>query len=112
MSGGRVILVGIPRDDVMTMRASAARRKGLTIKMCRRMKHVYPRAIRLVEQGKVHLMDMVTHRFPLDQAAEAFDLNAHYRDNIVKAVIEVGSPVGRTTSPGKGIQVSTRFLSS
>jgi len=87
--GGRLVLVGIPSDDVMMLRASAARRKGLTIKMCRRMKHVYPRAIRLVEQGKVHLMDMVTHRFPLDQAAEAFDLNAHYRDNIVKAVIEV-----------------------
>lgn len=101
--GGQLVLVGIPSDDVMTMRASAARRKGLTIKMCRRMKHIYPRAIRLAKQGKVHLLDMVTHRFPLDRAAEAFELSAHYRDNIVKAVIEVASPVGRTRSPGKGI---------
>jgi len=105
--GGRVVLVGIPRDDVMTMRASAARRKGLTIKMCRRMKHIYPRAIRLAKQGKVHLMEMVTHRFPLDQAAEAFELNAHYRDNIVKAVIQVVSPTGHSTFPDKKILAST-----
>jgi len=87
--GGRLVLVGIPSDDVMTMRASAARRKGLTIKMCRRMKHTYPRAIRLAEQRKVDLMSMVTHHFPLAQVAKAFELNAEYRDGIVKAVVEV-----------------------
>ena len=48
----------------------------------------------------------------LDQAGEAFELDTNYRDDIVKAVIEVTSPIGRTTSQGKGIQVSTRFLSS
>ena len=90
--GGRVILVGIPGEDELTMRASAARRKGLTIKMSRRMKHTYPRAIRLVTRGRVRLLDMVTHRFPLAQAAEAFALNAAYEDNVVKAVIEVTTP--------------------
>ena len=49
--GGRVVLVGIPSDDRLAMKHSTARRKGLTIKLCRRMKHTYPRAIRLVEQG-------------------------------------------------------------
>ncbi len=87
--GGRVILVGIPSEDVMTMRASAARRKGLTIKMCRRMKHTYPRAIRLAEQRKVDLMGLITHRFPLSQVAEAYELNAEYRDGVVKVAVEV-----------------------
>lgn len=87
--GGRVILVGIPSKDELVMRASAARRKGLTIKMSRRMKHIYPRAIRLAKQGRVNLMGMVTHRFPLTQAPEAFALNADYRDQVVKAVIEI-----------------------
>ncbi len=89
--GGRLILVGIPGEDVLTMRHSAARRKGLTIKMSRRMKHVYPRAIRLAEQGRVNLMGMVTHRFPLTQAAEAFALNADYRDQVIKVVVEISS---------------------
>ena len=47
--GGRVVLVGIPGDDHVALKASTARRKGLTIVLSRRMKHVYPRAIRLAE---------------------------------------------------------------
>jgi len=85
--GGRVVLVGIPGDDHLAMKASAARRKGLTILMSRRMKHVYPRAIRLVEQGRVDLRGLVSHRFPLKRAVEAFRLNTEYRDNVVKVIV-------------------------
>jgi L-iditol 2-dehydrogenase len=70
--GGRVILVGIPGDDRTTFPASVARRKGLTIKLSRRMKHVYPRALRLVESGQVNVRSLVTHQFPLEQIDEAF----------------------------------------
>jgi L-iditol 2-dehydrogenase len=70
--GGRVVLVGIPADDATTFTASVARRKGLTIKLSRRMKHVYPRAIRLVTSGLVDVRSLVTHHLPLEQASEAF----------------------------------------
>ena len=53
----------------------------------RRMKHVYPRAISLVEQGRVDVGCLVTHRFPLKRAAEAFRMNAAYKDKVVKVVI-------------------------
>jgi len=86
---GRVALIGIPRDDTITFSASTARRKGLTIRMCRRMKHVYPRAIGLVERGIVDLDSIITHRFPLERAAEAFDLVASLEDGVVKAMIEL-----------------------
>ena len=46
--GGRVILAGIPADDRTSFPASVARRKGLTIKLVRRMKFTYPRAIQSV----------------------------------------------------------------
>ncbi len=88
--GGRVVLVGIPREDRLEVRASAARRKGLTIKLSRRMKHTYPRAISLALRGQVDLMGLVTHRFSLPQAPEAFALNADYRDKVIKVVIETG----------------------
>jgi L-iditol 2-dehydrogenase len=86
--GGRVILAGIPADDQTTFSASAARRKGLTIKLSRRMKHTYPRALRLVESGQVDLRALVTHRFPLDQIAEAFAV-AQRREGL-KVIVEPG----------------------
>jgi L-iditol 2-dehydrogenase len=86
--GGRVVLVGIPSQDRLTMRASTARRKGLTIRFSRRMKHVYPRAIQLVEHGRVDLPALVSHRFPLRRVPEAFRLNAAYRDGVVKVLVE------------------------
>jgi L-iditol 2-dehydrogenase len=70
--GGKVILVGIPDDDKTSFSAGVARRKGLTIKMVRRMKHTYPRAIDLVTKGLVDVRSLVTHHFPLEKAAEAF----------------------------------------
>lgn len=81
VSGGKVILVGIPGDDRIIFSASTARRKGLTIKLVRRMKHMYPRAIELVSKGLVDVRSIVTHRFPLEQAVEAFRV-AERRDGL------------------------------
>jgi L-iditol 2-dehydrogenase len=86
--GGRLVLVGIPGDDQLILKHSTARRKGLTIRMSRRMKHTYPRAIRLVERGAVDLHSLISHRFPLERAPEAFALNAAYRDQVVKVIVD------------------------
>lgn len=85
--GGKVILAGIPDDDKTCFSASSARRKGLTIKLVRRMKHTYPRAIELVEKGLVDVHSLVTHRFALEQSAEAFQV-AQRRAGL-KIIIEV-----------------------
>lgn len=85
--GGKVILAGIPPDDRISFPAATARRKGLTLKLVRRMKHTYPRAIELVSQGLVDVRSLVTHRFPLEQTAEAFALAAR-RDGL-KVIITV-----------------------
>ena len=85
--GGKVILVGIPDNDHTSFSASTARRKGLTIKFVRRMKHTYPRAIELVSKGLVDVRSLVTHRFPLEQASEAFRV-AERREGL-KIIIEV-----------------------
>jgi L-iditol 2-dehydrogenase len=71
--GARVVLTGIPADDHTTFSASLARRKGLTIVMVRRSSNsVYPRAIRLMEQGIVETDWLVTHRYPLTRVEDAF----------------------------------------
>lgn len=85
--GGRVVLVGIPSDDRIEMKASTARRKGLTVRMSRRMRLVYPRAMQLALRRVVDLAGLVSHDFPLVRTAEAFALNAGYRDNVVKVMV-------------------------
>lgn len=89
--GGRLVLVGIPSDDELKMRHSAARRKGLTIMMARRMKHTYPRAIRLVAShaDRIALDALISHRFPLRDANRAFALNAAYEDGVHKVLIDI-----------------------
>jgi L-iditol 2-dehydrogenase len=70
--GGVVLLAGIPADDRTSFPASVARRKGLTLKLVRRMKFTYPQAIRLVESGQVDVRALVTATFPLERSQEAF----------------------------------------
>jgi L-iditol 2-dehydrogenase len=87
--GGKVVVAGIPDDDTMTVNASTVRRKGLTIKLVRRMKHTYPRAIRLVQAGRVKVRPLATHFFPLEQIAGAFELVAGHGDGVLRAIIQV-----------------------
>lgn len=85
--GGKVILAGIPDNDETSFSASLARRKGLTIKLVRRMKHTYPRAIQLVQSGLVDVRSLITHRFSLAEAAQAFAV-AERREGI-KIIVTV-----------------------
>jgi L-iditol 2-dehydrogenase len=86
--GGQVILVGIPSDDRLVLSHAVARRKGLTLKFARRSKHTYPRAIALASDGAVDLRSYITHRYPLDAAADAFRTADTYADGALKVVID------------------------
>lgn len=72
--GGRVVLVGIPGEDRTTFTASVARRKGLTLQLCRRMR---PRdlvdAVALVGAGTIALDGLVSHVLPLTEVTLAFE---------------------------------------
>lgn len=85
--GGRIVLAGIPEGDRYALPAALCRRKGLKIKLARRMGHVYPRAIRLVAEKAVDVDSIVTHRFDLSNAAEGFRLQADCRDGALKSII-------------------------
>jgi len=86
--GGRVVLVGIPDGDQYTpLSASMLRRKGLDIRLSRRMGHVYDRAIQLVAQGTVNVDCLVTHRFDLQQATQAFSYPSEFIDGALKTII-------------------------
>ena len=94
--GGRVVIVGIPDGDRTSFTASTARRKGLTLLLCRRMEPAdLPRAIRLAESGQVELAPLVSERHPLSEWQDAFDALVERRG--LKTIIEPQHVNGRTT---------------
>ena len=71
--GATVVLVGIPDGDRTSFVASLARRKELTMTVCRRMlPQDLVRAAEMAGSGLPGLDRMVTHRYPLSETAEAF----------------------------------------
>jgi len=88
--GARVVLVGIPDGDRTTFSAGAARRKGLTLVLARRMGEVYPRAIDLAARGLVDLAPIVSDGFPLSRVDAALDAAAARTG--LKVVIHPSSP--------------------
>lgn len=86
--GGRVALAGIPASDRSSFPAAAARRKGLTLAMVRRMNDTYPRAIALATDG-IDLDQLVSETHPLIEAAKAFSAAAERHGD--KVVVTVSS---------------------
>lgn len=84
---GTVVVVGICADNRTAFTATPARRKGLTVKISRRMKPVYARTIALAAHGMVDLESFVSHRVPLEAGPRAFQALADYHEDAAKVVI-------------------------
>ena len=68
-----MVLVGIPDQDRTSFVASLARRKEITMTVCRRMlPHDLVRAAEMAKSGMPGLDRMVTHRYALSEIGEAF----------------------------------------
>jgi L-iditol 2-dehydrogenase len=87
--GGVLAIVGIPRFERISFRADTIRRKELTILSIRRQNKCDEKAIELITSGRAKVDFMLTHRFTMEQAAEAFDMVEGYRDGVVKAVVKL-----------------------
>jgi L-iditol 2-dehydrogenase len=87
--GGKLVLVGIPAADRMSFPIHDLRRKEITIINIRRQVHSTQTAIDLITRRQVIPDSMVTHHFRLKDTSQAFDLVAHYRDGVMKAIISL-----------------------
>ena len=86
--GGTLMLVGIPHEDRVSFIIERMRRKELTVTNVRRQKHCVQSTLDMIAAGAVDVDFMITHRFSLDQTAEAFELVDEYADGVIKAMIE------------------------
>jgi threonine 3-dehydrogenase len=89
-NGGRAALLGIPPDDVKINLAERIIFKGLTVLGIngRKMFETWYQTQALVKSGRVDLRPIITHRLPLEQYAEGFDLMRSGK--AAKIVFDVG----------------------
>jgi L-iditol 2-dehydrogenase len=85
---GRCVLTGISGEECDTLPVSVARRRELTLQWCRRFRHNFPAAIRLMTSGTIEVNSLITHSFPLAQTREAFELVAANADGVLKVSID------------------------
>lgn len=83
---GSVVVVGIgPSDPKLPL--SEAMLKEVAILGVNRYPNCYPRAIELVESGLVDVNPLITHRFPLEDAEQAFNFVRKEVPGTVKTLI-------------------------
>lgn len=87
--GGTLVLVGYSGSGNMNIPTSMICDKEITIKSVFRYRHIYPLAIKAVEEGKVNLKGIVTNIFELDDIQNAMDRSVNEKADIVKAVIKI-----------------------
>lgn len=86
--GGKLTIVGIPEFDNWSVNSEKTRRKEIMIQFIRRQVDCVQLSLDLMNEGKIDIKNMITHRFPFSMAKEAFDLVADYRDGVMKAMID------------------------
>ena len=86
--GGRVVFIGMPTHpipvDIVSAQVKEARMETIF-----RYAHAYPRALLLMESGKVNLKPLVTDRYRFEESVKAFEYAANPRPSSVKTVIEL-----------------------
>ena len=85
--GGRLLIIGIPAGDRISFDIHALRRKELSLQNVRRQRFCVREAIDLIRNKQVDVRFMATHRFALEDARQAFELAAGYRDGVIRAII-------------------------
>ena len=87
--GGKLLIIGIPESEFISFNINRLRRKEICIQNVRRQNECIPAAIRWIQADKADLSRLITHRFPMEKADEAFVLAAEYRDGVIKTVIQM-----------------------
>jgi len=85
--GGTVFVIGVGKNEIKMpfMQCSV---KEVDLKFQYRYSNTWPRAIRLLKSELVDLKRLVTHRFALDNAVEAFKTASDPKTGAIKVLIQ------------------------
>ena len=87
--GGRISILGVYPVHYDNFRLGQIFDKGLTVKAGQVPVHnIIDRLLGYVEQGKVTLEDIITHRMPLSEVSKAYEIFDKKEDGCVKVVLD------------------------
>jgi D-xylulose reductase len=86
--GGRVVLIGMPGTPV-PMSVEAAMVKEISIVTIFRYAHVYPRALNLMESGRINVKPLITDVYKFSDSIAAFEFATKKNPSSVKIQIEM-----------------------
>jgi L-iditol 2-dehydrogenase len=91
--GTRIVLVGVFEEEVLVNLGLVQDRELELVGTLMYVEDDFPTALELVRAGQVEVEPLITHRFPLDQAAEGFAV-ADGRGTALKVILEVSPDNG------------------
>ncbi|KAJ9256521.1 hypothetical protein DTO207G8_2524 [Paecilomyces variotii] len=85
--GGKVFVVGVGKErmEIPFMRCSA---NEVELQFQQRYVNMWPRAIRVLQSGMINLDGMITHRFTLQKAIDAFETVSDPKSRSIKVLIQ------------------------
>jgi L-iditol 2-dehydrogenase len=86
--GGKLVVIGIPEFERWSMNVETTRRREISLQFIRRQVGCVEQTLEMMQNGKVNINRMVTHRFPFTKTKEAFDLVSDYKDGAMKVMID------------------------
>lgn len=85
--GGTVVQVGWPTGNTVSVNIADFIEKELTYKSVNRYANAFPTALTYLADGRIRVSSMITQRFNLTQAAEAFAFAHNHPDKSVKVLV-------------------------
>jgi len=87
--GGSLMLIGIPVQPRVSFDIHRMRRNEVAFFSVRRQANCMKPALEALEQGTIDANVLVTHHFPFERIADAFELVAGYRNGVIKAIVDI-----------------------
>ena len=86
--GGKVVLMGVPADEVdEAIPFKYVAHNEITVMGSRANPNVSWKLLNMMKEGNIDVRDMVTHTFSLDDMAKAMEVFVGRKENVMKVVI-------------------------
>lgn len=86
--GGKAVLIGMPNGPVL-FDVVGAQAKEISLKTIFRYRNMYPRTLNLMSSGALNVKPLITHRYAMKDAVEAFKFAASGPTDAIKVMLSL-----------------------